>query len=153
MKVLIVLSMLVLLAVPVQAQVNPCDKPVSEVALDPTRVFIKLADFTATIPGTSTFVFDRIVVGNFLEGVDPATGGKPVDETVLTRDEFLPVSGAPDCHVAVVGMGATPTAAKRSATRTRRTLDSAEGEWSPLGNPFVNRPAAPPRVEATRRGK
>lgn len=119
------------------AQTNPCQSPVSDVAIAPSLVYLELTDYAGTLP-TGQPMWDEVVVGDFLPGVNPATGGQPLQTTVIPRASLQPVAGSPNCFVAALAFAARPTTLHVSHARTRRTSTSPDmSAWSAASNPFA----------------
>ena len=84
------------------------------------------------------------VLGIFLEGVDPAMGGKPLTELAIPLTAFKPLTGIPNCFEAAPSDLPKELAARpagqlhRAAFKSRPADGGADSLWSPLApDPFI----------------
>jgi hypothetical protein len=153
MKHLLCAAVLVLLPGLAAAQ-NPCTAALPPgVIISPTsEVVAALSTHTAVVNGIP--VVTGYVLGVFLPGVNPATGGQPVSQVNLAKTAFTLKAGTVDCYGArPVELLAIPinqdTFLALKAVRT--TPDTVESAWSTLSNPFarLGPPAVPTGTRVT----
>jgi hypothetical protein len=115
---------------------NPCAAAIGTVTYNPSAAYVQIANFTATLPGSTTFEFDKVVVADFTPGADPTTA-TPLLSRTLDRTAFTLVTGTTDCYQAT--LASQPSAAIREshARKVRTTTAPETGPWSPASNPFA----------------
>jgi len=154
MKVLLAICAL-FLASPLAAQTNPCAAaPIGSIVLSPT------SEILATLPPEHTAILagfpaiTEYVIGVFLPGVDPLTGGQPVAVATVPKTAWVLKTG--NCYgmlpLPAVLLAVPVNVERFAAMRSRRTLPVVvEGAWGPLTNPFgvLGVPAAPTGTRIT----
>lgn len=140
--------LLTLFSAPVFAQ-DPCATPVTTTVYNPAAIVFQSDDYGATLPLSTTPMWDKVVIGHFLD----TTAASPISESEIDRTAFALVSGTTNCYRAPIAFAAVPTNARVSAVKVKRTtVEPAESPWSAKSNPFAQLAAlsAPVAVRRTK---
>lgn len=127
------------------AQVNPCTTPVGQATANPTTLYLEypglLQDFPDGTPGVR-----EIVVGAFLQGVDPTTGA-PVTSVTLPRASWTVVAGFPTCYTAKLAQPLAVPLVAAHVGAAKAVNAFGESGWV-TSNPFfrAGAPSAPSTV-------
>jgi hypothetical protein len=141
---LLLIGALVLLPSPVLAQTSPCLQTLTGVQVNPTTLYVELADFTVNEVDGQPRV-NQAQFAMFAEGANPATATPVQGPSTLPRSAFTPVSGHAGCYQASLP-GTVPTAqrlvgALKTQRTARGTVTSAESPWSAVSSPFGAAPS------------
>jgi len=153
MRTVLIALALVLTASAASAQTNPCAAAALPVVLSPTSEVLGVlsAAHTTSIGGFPAI--SEYVIGVFLPGVDPATGGQPMSTAVVAKTAWvLKTANCYGMPVPALLLNVPVNAEHYVAIRGRRTLPTVvEGAWGPLSNPFgvLGVPAAPTGTRIT----
>jgi hypothetical protein len=117
-----------------------------------SELLTTIVDYNAVVAGNAKVT--EYVIGVFLPGVDPTTGGQPVTSVTVLKARFTLVAGTTDCYrMTPTELLASPANAERTvALKGRRTVPTVvEGLWGPASNPFgvLGAPAAPSGTRIT----
>jgi hypothetical protein len=140
MRKISLMVLCLLLPIAAAAQTTPCDTSTATTIYNPTLAHVPLTDFTATLPDSTTPLYDTVVIGFFLPGVTP-NAENFVSSTTVPRGSLKNSGGS--CYTAT--LGAVPTAARTIAFRKVRTAPEPDvSPWGATSGPFASLAALTP---------